>query len=147
MTSHRRPGRIALVGGIALSLGLAGIAVAWAGLPGAGTGPVTVEIPIHYSHYERSLVTVRAGVPVTFVLHNTDPIDHEWIVGDAAAHERHLTGTEPVHVSRLTELSFAAGTQQTNTLTFNTPGKFLHLLTLPGHEAYGTSGAIQDTAQ
>ena len=38
-----------------------------------------------------------AGVPVTIVLRNDDPIDHEWIVGDAAVHERHRTGTEPVH--------------------------------------------------
>ena len=36
-------------------------------------------------------------MPVTFVLHNGDPIDHEWIVGDAAVHERHRAGTEPVH--------------------------------------------------
>ena len=34
--AHRRPGRLALVGGIALSLGLAGIAAAWAHAPGLG---------------------------------------------------------------------------------------------------------------
>ena len=50
-------------------------------------------------------MTVPAGVPVTFVLRNDDPIDHEWIVGDAAVHERHRTGTEPVHASRPTEVS------------------------------------------
>jgi len=61
MTVHRRPGRLALVGGIALALGLAGMAAAWAHAP--GLAPVEVEIGIHYSHYQRSLVTVPAGRP------------------------------------------------------------------------------------
>ena len=74
MDAHRRPGRLALAGGIALSLGLAGIAAAWAHAP--GLGPVTEAVGIHYSHYDRSLISVPAGVPVTIVLHNADPIDH-----------------------------------------------------------------------
>ena len=49
-------------------------------------------------------------MPVTFVLRNDDPIDHEWIVGDAAVHERHRTGTEPVHAARPTEVRIPAGT-------------------------------------
>ena len=73
------------------------------------SGRSTVEIGIHYSHYEPAGVTVPAGVPVTIVLRNDDPIDHEWIVGDAAVHERHRTGTEPVHGSRPTEVSIPAG--------------------------------------
>jgi uncharacterized cupredoxin-like copper-binding protein len=144
MTALRRPGRLALVGGLVLALGLAGIAVAWAGL--AGTGPVTIEIPIRYSHYERSTVTVRAGVPVTFVLRNDDPIDHEWIVGDAAVHERHRTGTEPVHASRPTEVTIPAGTTKLTTVTFDTPGTFLYICHLPGHEAYGMVGTVVVTA-
>ena len=84
--------------GSLLSLGLAGIAAAWAGLPGpSGPGPLTAEIGIHYSHYEPDRLVVAAGQPVTIVLRNGDPIDHEWIVGDEATHERHRTGTEPAH--------------------------------------------------
>jgi uncharacterized cupredoxin-like copper-binding protein len=132
--------RLAPAGGIALSLALAGIAAAWVGLPIGG--PVSVEIPIHYSHYLRSEVTVRAGVPVTFVLRNGDPIDHEWIVGDAAVHERHRTGTEPVHASRPTEVTIPAGTTRVTTVTFNTPGTYLYICHLPGHEAYGMVGTV-----
>ena len=95
MTPHRRPGRLALAGGIALSAGLAGIAAAWSNA--AADLSTRVDIPIRYSHYLQTEVTVRAGTPVTFVLQNGDPIDHEWIVGDAAVHPRHRTGTEPVH--------------------------------------------------
>jgi uncharacterized cupredoxin-like copper-binding protein len=140
MAGHRRPGRLALAGGIALSLGLAGMAAAWAHAP--GLAPVDVEIPIHYSHYGRSLVTVPAGVRVTIVLRNDDPIDHEWIVGDAALHERHRTGTEPVHDSRPTEVTIPAGTTRATTITFNTPGTYLYICHLPGHEAYGMVGTL-----
>jgi uncharacterized cupredoxin-like copper-binding protein len=135
-TIHRRPGRLALVGGIALSLGLAGIAVAWA------RAPVTETIGIRYSHYDQSLITVPAGVPVTILLRNDDPIDHEWIVGDAALHERHRTGTEPVHDSRPTEVTIPAGTSRLTTITFSTPGTYLYICHLPGHEAYGMVGTL-----
>ena len=63
---------------------------------------------IHYSHYEPAAISVPAGRPVTFVITQHDPIDHEWIVGDAALHERHRTGTEPVHDARPTEVSIDA---------------------------------------
>jgi uncharacterized cupredoxin-like copper-binding protein len=135
-TVHRRPGRLALVGGLALSVGLAGIAVAWA------RAPVTETIGIRYSHYDRSLITVPAGVPVTILLRNDDPIDHEWIVGDAALHERHRTGTEPVHDSRPTEVTIPAGTSRLTTITFSTPGTYLYICHLPGHEAYGMVGTL-----
>lgn len=142
MRRHRRPGRLAPVGGLALAFGLAGMAAAWANGPG---GPVTVEIPIRYSHFERTVVTVKAGEPVLFVLRNDDPIDHEWIVGDADVHERHRTGTEPVHGSRPTELTVAAGTTATTTVTFTKPGTYLYICHLPGHEAYGMVGTVRVT--
>jgi uncharacterized cupredoxin-like copper-binding protein len=140
MTSHRRPGRLALVGGIVLSLGLAGLAAAWAHAP--GLAPVTVDIGIHYSHYQTSLVTVPVGVAVTIVLRNDDPIDHEWIVGDAAVHERHRSGTEPVHGTRPTEVTIPAGTSRATTITFKEPGTYLYICHLPGHEAYGMVGTL-----
>jgi uncharacterized cupredoxin-like copper-binding protein len=139
---HRRPGRLALAGGLALALGLAGMAAAWANGP---VGSVTVEVPIRYSHFERTVVTVRAGEPVTFVLHNGDPIDHEWIVGDPAVHDRHRTGTEPVHGSRSTEVTVPAGATATTTVTFARPGTYLYICHLPGHEAYGMVGTVRVT--
>ena len=139
MTAVRRPGRLALAGGLAISFGLAGIAAAWAALPGGA--PVT-EIGIHYSRFELARVVVPAGVPVTIALRNDDPIDHEWIVGDAASHQRHRTGTEPVHAERATEVSIAAGTSRATTVTFDTPGTYLYICHLPGHEAYGMVGTL-----
>jgi uncharacterized cupredoxin-like copper-binding protein len=82
---------------------------------------------------------------VTFVLHNGDPIDHEWIVGDAGVHERHRRGTEPVHASRPTEVSIPAGHTVVTTVTFSSPGTFLYICHLPGHEAYGMVGEVHVT--
>jgi len=142
-SARHRLGRFGFVGGLALALGLAGIAAAWPDAP--GSGPLTIEIPIRYSHYERPEVIVPTGVAVTFVLRNSDPIDHEWIVGDEAVHERHRAGTEPVHASRPTEVTIAAGGTATTTVTFANPGTYRYICHLPGHEAYGMVGTLRVT--
>src|SRR5204863_9567931 len=140
MTTVRRPGRVAIVAGLGLSLGLAGMAAAWAG--GVGSAPQSAEIGIHYSHYGPNALTVPAGTPITILLKNSDPIDHEWIVGDAATHERHRTGTEPVHASRPTEVTIPALSTVTTVVTFGAPGALQYICHLPGHEAYGMVGTV-----
>ena len=141
---RRRPGRLALVGGIVLSLGLAGIAAAWVQAPGLSDRPA--EIRMRYSSFTPTEVVATAGVPFTFVLVNADPIDHEWLVGDDAFHERHRTGTEPDHGSRPTEVSVPAGTTRTTTVTFRDPGEYRFICHLPGHEAYGMVGSVRVVA-
>jgi uncharacterized cupredoxin-like copper-binding protein len=137
----RRPGRLALVGGVALSLGLAGIAAAW--VHGPAPTPAKAQIRIHFSAYGPTEVVATAGVPITITLVNTDPIDHEWLVGDAAFHERHRTGTEPHHGARPTEVSLSSGSTVTTTVTFEAPGDYLFICHLPGHEAYGMVGVLR----
>ena len=129
----------------ALGLGLAaalGAAVV-AGAVDHEPEPLVVPITIHYSHYDPAEIRVPAGRPITFVITNTDPIDHEWIVGDAALHERHRTGTEPYHNSRPTEVSIDAGRTIRTTITFPAPrGDLTYVCHLPGHEAYGMTGVL-----
>jgi uncharacterized cupredoxin-like copper-binding protein len=114
---------------------------------GTGTvvGPLRIEIDIHYSHYVQSAITVPAGRAVTFVLRNDDPIDHEWIVGDAALHERHRTGTEPRHDTRPTEVTIDALTTRETTVTFDHAATLLFICHVPGHEAFGMIGALTVT--
>ncbi|MDQ6794266.1 MAG: plastocyanin/azurin family copper-binding protein [Chloroflexota bacterium] len=112
------------------------------GVAAASSGPLTIDINIRYSHFQPSSVTVPAGRPVTFLIHNGDPIDHEWIVGDAALHERHRSGTEPYHNSRPTEVSIDAGTTRVTTITFDRPTTLTYVCHLPGHEAYGMVGTL-----
>lgn len=143
MDRTRRPGRLAFVAAVALTVGATGMAAAWVDPP--TFGPITTEIDIHYSHFLPADITVPAGTALTVVLRNDDPIDHEWIVGDAAVHERHRTGTEPVHGSRPTEVSIPAGSTRVTTVTFRTPGTYLFICHLPGHEAYGMRGTLTVT--
>jgi uncharacterized cupredoxin-like copper-binding protein len=119
---------------------LTGAAVASAA---ATSGPVTIEIHIRYSHFEPSAVSVPVGRPVTFVLVNDDPIDHEWIVGDAALHERHRTGTEPRHDSRPTEVTIDAMSTRRTTITFAPSGSLQYICHLPGHQQYGMVGTLE----
>jgi uncharacterized cupredoxin-like copper-binding protein len=84
-----------------------------------------------------------AGVPIHVTLTNTDPIEHEWLVGDAAFHERHRTGTEAHHGARSNEVSLAPGETKTTTVVFDQPGDYLFICHLPGHEQYGMVGVLR----
>ena len=134
MTRRRWLAAASLVGLMVIAMG--------AGRGAADMSDRTIEIDIHYSRFTPGTLTVPAGAPIRFVLVNGDPIDHEWIVGDAAAHERHRTGTEPTHGARPTEQSIPAGTTVETVVTFETPGTFSYICHLPQNEAYGMVGAI-----
>ena len=111
----------------------------------AGQEPVTLQITIHYSQFEETALTVPHGVPVTFVLVNEDPIEHEWLIGDAAFHERHRHGTEAHHGARPNEISLKPLETVRTTLIFAEPGSRLYICHLPGHEAYGMVGTLTVT--
>jgi len=127
----------------ALAMLVLGAAVLAGGCAEATAGSTTVEIELHFSRFEPATVTVPAGRPVTIVLRNTDPIDHEWIVGSEAVHARHRDGTEPVHDTRSTEVSVPALETRRTTLVFDTPGNYKFVCHLPGHEAYGMVGSLR----
>jgi uncharacterized cupredoxin-like copper-binding protein len=129
-------GAAALLGlGLILAVGIA------TGLARAAY-PDRVEIHIHYSRFEPATLRVRAGEPVTFILVNDDPIDHEWILGDDAVQERHRTGTETHHDMRPTEVSAPALSRIETTVTFVGPVTLRYVCHLPGHEAYGMVGTL-----
>jgi len=108
-------------------------------------GPERRQITIHFSHFDPGTLTVPHGVPVTFVLVNEDPIEHEWLIGDAAFHERHRHGTEAHHGARPNEVSIPPLGIKETTLTFDQPGTLLYICHLPGHEAYGMVGTLTIT--
>jgi uncharacterized cupredoxin-like copper-binding protein len=101
------------------------------------------RIAIHYSRFEPALLEVPAGQPVTITLRNDDPIDHEWMVGSPEVHERHRTGTEPVHDSIPTEVTVPALETRVTTVQFDEPGDYAYICHLPGHEAYGMVGVVR----
>ena len=136
---------------VATSLGLGVVALLGAAVMALAVArepePIVVDISIHYSRFVPAAIAVPAGRPVTFVIDNGDPIDHEWIVGDAAVHLRHRTGTEPSHGARPTEVSIDAGATRSTTVTFTEPGTLTYVCHLPGHEAYGMTGTVIVTAR
>jgi uncharacterized cupredoxin-like copper-binding protein len=138
----RRSARLGIGAGlIAITVALAGGVAALAG--GAGPVPATeILIVIHYSHFEPSAFNVPVGVPVTITLRNDDPIDHEWIVGDAEVQAKHRTGTELLHPVRPTEQVIPAGQTRVTMITFEQAGSLQYICHLPGHEAYGMVGTV-----
>ena len=107
---------------------------------------VRVEIVIRYSHFTPSEISVPHGMPVRFVLISQDPIEHEWLIGDAAFHERHRTGTEPQHGERPNEVTIPPLGSVETTLTFDAPGEMVAFIChVPGHEAYGMVGTLRVT--
>ena len=125
------------IGLVAAALLLAGSAVA-----GCSAGPRTVTITIHYSAFDVTELAVPRGVPITFVLVNEDPIDHEWLIGDEDFHDAHRTGTHATHGDLPTEVTVPALRTVETTITFDEAGRLAYICHLPGHEAYGMVGVL-----
>lgn len=113
------------------------------GTAAADPGPRTVHITIHHSAFAPELIHARPGETIRFVLENTDPIDHEFIVGDERVQRVHEEGIEAHHAPRPGEISVPA--QETRVTTYTFPRGTARLLFgchLPGHYDYGMRGTI-----
>lgn len=127
-----------LFGGAAAAL----VAVALLG-GSSGSTERTVEITIHHSRFLPANLEVAPGTTVRFVLRNTDPIDHEFILGDENVQARHETGTEAHHGAKPGEVSVPAGGEASTSYTLSEPGTLLIGCHLPGHYAYGMRGSVR----
>lgn len=127
--------------GLALALGLGLVA----GSGGAEGGGRTVTLTIHHSRFSVDEVRVRPRETVRFVVRNTDPIEHELIVGDQAVQDGHEAGTDALHGDRPGEVSVAAGSTAVTTYRFGAAGgsPMLFGCHLPGHWAFGMHGTIR----
>ena len=117
------------------------LVVALVGWARADEGVRTMDITIHFSRFSVASIPVATGETVRFVVHNEDPIDHEFIVGDRYVQLVHENGTEPSHGARPGEITIPAGTTAETTYTFpTTPVHIEFACHLPGHYAYGMHG-------
>lgn len=107
-----------------------------------GPGLVTVDVGIHYSKFSISTLRVHRGTLVRFLIHNDDPIHHEFIVGDESVHLRHERGSEATHPPVPGEVSVAPNDVGETFYRFAVPGRFLFACHLPGHFAYGMHGWV-----
>jgi uncharacterized cupredoxin-like copper-binding protein len=108
-----------------------------------GPGTATVELELHHSRFRPGRLTVVEGTTVRFVVRNTDPIDHEVIVGDEAVHRRHERGTEPYHPPKPGEVTVEAGATAETTYHFHEAGTVEMACHLPRHLDYGMRGEIE----
>jgi uncharacterized cupredoxin-like copper-binding protein len=119
----------------------ASVAGAW--VTGPRSNEQTVEVNIHHSRFRPESFEFSAGSTITFVIHNLDPIDHEFILGDAAVQRRHENGTEKEHDAIPGEVSVPAGETRRTTYTFSKPGRLIIGCHLPGHYAYGMKAGVR----
>jgi uncharacterized cupredoxin-like copper-binding protein len=121
----------------------AAVMLLWMLPPQRASGTQTVAITIRHSRFIPAHVTVRRGATIRFVITNTDPIDHEFILGGEAVQRRHETGTELEHGEVPGEVSTPAGETVGTTYTFLEPGRLLIGCHAPGHYAYGMRGWVR----
>lgn len=100
------------------------------------------EIVIEHSRFDPGRMSVNQGETVTFVIRNTDPIDHEFIIGTTEVQRAHEEGTEAHHGTKPGEVTIPAGTTRETTYTFDRPGRLIYGCHLPRHYDYGMRGEI-----
>jgi uncharacterized cupredoxin-like copper-binding protein len=108
----------------------------------SGASQEDINIAIRHSAFRPEELTVEEGTTVTFVIKNTDPIDHEFILGDEEVQRIHELGTEAHHGAKPGEVSIPAGAERTTTYTFDDGGTLIYGCHLPGHYDYGMRGTV-----
>jgi uncharacterized cupredoxin-like copper-binding protein len=132
---------VATVGGVVWALA-GGSAAADRGTKALGPGAVTVDLFVDKSHFSQSRIVVRPHTAVTFVIHNQDPILHEFIVGGPDVHAIHESGHEAQHPTKPGEVTVQPDSVGETTYVFHKPGTLVFACHLPGHLAYGMSGEV-----
>ena len=108
---------------------------------------MTVDVGIHYSKFSFSTLSVRPGTTVRFLVHNDDPIHHEFIVGDAAVHVAARAAAPKRRIRRCRARCRSTPLDIGETFyRFDQPGRYLFACHLPGHFAYGMKGWVTVTA-
>ncbi len=115
-----------------------------------GRSHLTVDVTIHHSAFDPGSFRFDAGTTVTFVIHNTDPIEHEFIVGGPALQYYIEHTAHPKHDGSVPgQISVPAGTTRTTTYTFtqatHDDGDMEFACHVFGHYRYGMHGPITVT--
>ena len=113
----------------------------------AGAPPPLVQhVTIHWSRFHPATFDFPEGTTVRFVIHNTDPIDHEFILGDQAVQDREEAGTDLIHDGTVPGMvSVPAGRTVSTVVSFpKHPAErsLVYACHLPGHYAYGMRGVL-----
>ena len=94
---------------------------------------------------EPATISVRAGVPVTFVVTNTGAIDHEFFLGneeEQAAHEQEMQAGGMAHDEEM-GIGVDPGQTKELTVTFPEAGSILAGCHVAGHYAGGMKATVE----
>lgn len=128
--------------GVVVALAIATSACSTGGDGGDRSARETVHVTVRDSRFVPDNFEFPVGTTVTFVVENTDPIDHEFIIGNEAVQQAHEEGTEAHHGAKPGELSIPIGETRRTTYTFDEPGPLLIGCHLPTHYDFGMRGDI-----
>jgi uncharacterized cupredoxin-like copper-binding protein len=101
---------------------------------------------MRHSRFVPGHLEFKKGETVEFVITNTDPIDHEFILGDEVVQQRHEAGTEAHHGAIPTEVSVPAGGTVRTLVTLPEAGELIIGCHLPRHYDYGMKATVKVTA-
>lgn len=107
-----------------------------------GPGLVTIELDMRYSRFSTNEIQVYQGTLVRFVVTNSDPIHHEFIVGRESVHASHEKGHDKHHPPVPGEVSVNPGERGLTTDRFDEVGTVNYACHLPGHSGYGMTGQV-----
>jgi len=107
-----------------------------------GPGLVTVELDMRYSRFSTTDIHVYDETLVRFVVVNSDPINHELIVGPERVHLAHEKGHDANHPPVPGEVSVRPRQRGLTTYLFDEPGTVAFACHLPGHAGYGMAGEV-----
>jgi uncharacterized cupredoxin-like copper-binding protein len=127
----------------ALAGALLSAGIIWLIQSARSDGPPAVNIRAFHSRFEPDRITVGPGSTVRFVIHNVDPIDHEFIIGPPETHDIHERGEPHFHTGAVRgEVTVPAGTTVETTWTFGEAGSpdVSYGCHIAGHWDYGMHG-------
>jgi uncharacterized cupredoxin-like copper-binding protein len=148
---HRLPAGLSVLAmAVALAAcgGSSAVTPAASGDAPASAGPVRVAVTLTDKlKIEPSVITVPAGVPVTFVVTNTGAILHEFVVGDVevqAEHEEEMkeSGGMTMAEDEPDAIGVEAGQTKELVMTFDQPGTTLAGCHVVGHYGAGMQATI-----
>ena len=133
-----------------MNMGHEAQAIVYGGPAKAAEATRTVAITMADISFTPTLVQVKKGEVVRFVVKNTGQIAHEFSIGDAASQAAHLammekameSGKEVHHVHATNLVSVDPGKTRELTWRFSDAGTFEYDCNMPGHFEAGMTGKI-----
>lgn len=118
--------------------------------PAASAGAQRIAVKLTDTlKMEPDTMSVKAGLPVTFVVTNTGAIDHEFYLGDAAAQDAHememMSSMGPMSMDETMGFTVKPGQTKELTYTFGAAGQMVAGCHVTGHYPAGMKATITVT--